>query len=136
MAYTNDEATVIRKWIVEQVSLIIDNDERALGEVTEAACRAVLEFEGSDWYEYSYHHQGGPGKDRYADAVGSAVTDVISEWIPADDALLTLMLREVLDLNDSAQAYLFGLHYLPEPADMKEWARDNEEFAWLDEKDQ
>lgn len=135
-----DQANAIRNWIVERTSLLIDNEERAYNEVTDAACRAVLgvDVDGANWYQYSYHYQGGDGKDKYAQAVGEAVSETIDEWIDDPHAegksFVSSLLREVLDLSDSYQQYLFGLHYLPEPQDMLSWAVANGEREWADEE--
>jgi hypothetical protein len=128
-----DDSGAIRKWIVEQVSLIIDNDSHAHGQVTEAALRAVTDMDspeaevgGSLRDQYAYHCQrgaNGAARDRYVHAVGSAVAETIDGWIDdAGDSLIARLLREVLDLTDSVQIDMFGQHYLPEVDDVEKWA--------------
>jgi len=129
-------AYIIRAWIVERVTLSIDNNESALAEATERACRAVIEDMGyprPSLYDYREMHAGRADRDRvqYLDAIGERIADMIQEWIDEQkeggaSEFFTTMVSDVFDLNDSAQKELFGEHFLPTPDDLEEWARDND----------
>jgi hypothetical protein len=133
---SSTRAYIIRAWIVERVTLSIDNDDATQNEATERACRAVIEDMGStrpSLYDYREMHAGRADRDRYvyADVIGDRISDLIGEWIETEketggSEFLMTMVADVFDLNDRSQKRLFGEHYMPTPDDLEQWARDND----------
>lgn len=122
MRYTPKEQEAIRTWIVEQITLVADNDSAIQPRLSDAAARGVLEGMGTPApgraeYEMMLHGAGDVERYEYARAAGSYVvselTDIIEEH-GAGDGFVVSLLGELLNLGDSTQAEMLGEHYLPE----------------------
>jgi len=137
-----EERQTVRAWTVKRVTLVIDTSfERELDRLNGAARTAVRDNMGTgmgrDAYEAMLSGRGQTSREEYARVAGSAVVDELREIIGElteehAEALLSLLLIDLLDLGDSAQADLFGDHYLPESADEIEWEDDPEPLTWND----
>jgi hypothetical protein len=115
----------------------IANDSGRYFAVTEAAQRAVVEDMGSpvpSLEDYEKAYRGGQDHYSYVRAVGSAVAELLSEWLgdlPMDEWWKAI-LSDVLSLESSDIRDALGKHYLPEPDDMRdlmvsEYADDQDE---------
>lgn len=140
---TFGERTAIRRWTANAITVILQNDERWHPHLTMAACDAVTSFapgetpsDAKSYFNDALRGRGASGYtlDDYALAVGRAVCEAIGDLLDeyevelprGTDDIPLLMLRDLLDLGDSAQAQLFGEDWMPE-ADDVEWDDDDEE---------
>lgn len=130
---SEENAFAVRAWIVDRVTLSIDNDEVAQEQALDYACRSAIQDMGAPGptlYDYREMHAGRGDWDRrdLADAIGSRISDLIGEWIEPlkeENSFLGAMIEDVLDLTDSRQNRLFGEHYMPDPDDLEIWAREH-----------
>lgn len=112
-------------WIIDRLTLSLDNTERAWRRLTAVAHEAVTEGMGTGYGrdEYEVMWRTGDRRHEWTDVVGLYVADQIQEMI--DDALhpdemWRTVLQDILALTDSSTRAALGDHYLPEPDDI-EW---------------
>ncbi len=136
MESSYNEREAIRAYVVQAVTLILDNERSVHGRLTTVACDAVRDDMGHPSPGRDAFEQALRGGDRegYVRAVGRAVCteleEIMEELRTPDtngDDLLYRLLIDLIDLSDSRQADLFGEHYLPEDADDIEWEDDDDE---------
>lgn len=123
MSYTTEQANAIVDWQVDRMSLWINNDQGACGEVTDTieemstfdVCRP-----GADDHEDC--ESGEECRDvtdfpSYSE-VGERVADIVAEWLEgavSGDFMLG-MLRDILAFNDRRLHEALGRRFYPEDA--------------------
>jgi hypothetical protein len=141
-------AQAVREYIVEHVALVLDSEDRWRNRLVNAATQAVADFAPGEsnanqreFFTAALAGRGAFGYQRsdYANSAGQDVVDVLAEMIDDDDdaadGLCFRLLREVLDLGDSAQRDMFGDHYLPGSVDEVPWAEVDTDDDETDEDD-
>jgi hypothetical protein len=106
---------VIREWIVDRITLSLDNDARCYRQLQEVATAAVLAEDadaGTQFAEAARTNQ----LARYVRPVGDAVSDLILGWLNdgIPDPVLRLLVTDVFDLTDRRQREMLGQHFMPE----------------------
>lgn len=121
------QARVVRAWVVDRLTLILDNnDEQRYEAIQQAARDAVLNDMGAstsfDSREAYVTAVRNGDLLPYAEAVGSRVTDLIAKWVESGvaDKLIKTMVQDVLDLSDRMLQLLIGEHYLPEVSEFED----------------
>lgn len=115
----------IRRYAVDRMTLVFDNDAAISYRLNNAARHAVHEGMGTgvdarQYAEFLDNRNGVPDRSEWASVVGVWVCDeidtIIEEWgerWPGSDALF-MLLKDLLDTSDSTQREMIGNHYLPE----------------------
>jgi len=119
-----DREQAIADYIVDNVTLILDNEETSCNTLSEVSRQYVLDDLGYD---------DGTSPDNYRDelnrepvvvyeGVGNAVADCILDFIEACESnLVSTLLLDLLDIHSSVVKYKLGKHYAPTYEDYEEW---------------
>lgn len=118
----------LTEYFVKHYSEVIDNDESTYREATRAAVGVVRgsDITRSEWLALS----GKERETRFADEIGSAIMDLITEWCEELDDLsgpAALLVREIMIFSSSDIAYGLGCHFMPEDAEVADLLDDDTE---------
>ncbi len=114
----------IRAYIVDKVSLWLQNDENAQPEIHEEIVKAI-EDEASRDNASRYSFKNRPNELHMI--VGYAVTEYLERMIDEECAgMLHDIFTDILDFGDSEQVSMFGDRWMPDIDDIT-WPEDSEE---------
>lgn len=123
---TADATDAIRSYVIDHLTLILDNDNDLYNAVTAAAEQAITQDMGAPApgpEEYARDYAGRSGgmfpREEYARAVGSRVADVVlarvEAELPSQTSPVHLFAKAMLDIGDRAMWDRIGDYYLPAP---------------------
>ncbi len=121
-------AQEIREYTGRQITLILDNDEETHDAITALTINSIINDHGSGWALGQYAEMlagrgaSGYGRDDYARAAGSRISEYISEYVGTladtmpgfDGSIAHLLLMDLLDLGDTDMWALVAETFLPE----------------------